>query len=90
MTTISHGPQTIAPQTRRWPVELTVREMWASLAITAIWVAVAVTAIWGSNITTISAGGDGTNLPSAVAVAFFAFFATWVVAKHGFRGERKD
>jgi hypothetical protein len=64
--------------------------MWASVAIVAIWLAVAVTAIWGSNITTHSAGGDSANFPSAVVVVFFAFFATWVLARHGFRGEPKD
>lgn len=89
MTTISHEPQAVAPQTRHWSEQLKVREMWASLAIVAMWMAVAITAIWGSNIMTHSAGGDSTNFPSALVVAFFAFFATWVVARYGFR-ERKD
>ena len=90
MTTISHEPQTLAPRARPWSAQLTVREMWASLAIAAIWIAVPITAIWGSNITTISAGGDSTNFPSVVVVVFFAFLATWVVARYGFRGERKS
>ena len=90
MTTITHEPQAITPRRRQWSAQLTMREMWASLAIAAIWIAVPITAIWGSDITTVSAGGDRTNFPSVVVVAFFAFFATWVVAKHGFRDQPRD
>jgi hypothetical protein len=47
-------------------------------------------AIYGPNIETSSAGGTDTAvIPSAVIVSVFAFLATWVVAKYGFR-ERRD
>jgi hypothetical protein len=39
---------------------------------------------------TKGAGGDSSTIPSAVALALFAFLGTWVVAKYGFRHERKD
>ena len=68
--------------------------MWASIAIVAMWLAVLFDAVFGPNIVfnTNNAGGSGgtTIIPSSIIVAFFAFLATRVVAKHGFRadGER--
>lgn len=89
MTVSSHEPH-VAAQERSWS-RLFVSEMWASLAIGVIWLAVLFDAIFGPDIVTSSAGGsDQAVVPSAVVLAFFAFLATWVVAKHGFRGDRKD
>jgi hypothetical protein len=65
--------------------ELLVRELWASLAIGMIWLAVLFDAVFGPNIVNSSAGGDTSSVPSAVVVAFFAFLATWVVARSGLR-----
>src|SRR5438045_7366487 len=53
-------------------------ELWASLAIVMLSLAVLFDAIFGPDIVTSSAGGDHSIAPSAVAVAFFAFLATWV------------
>ena len=82
MSVVSHEPLS---QERgfRWP-RLFVRELWASLAIVVIWLAVLFDAVFGPNIITTSAGGDTSNVPSAVALALFAFLATWPVAKYGF------
>jgi hypothetical protein len=38
---------------------------------------------------TVSAGGDRSSVPSAVVVAFFAVFATWIVARRGFPADRR-
>ena len=87
MTTI---PDSSAPQgseQKPWS-RLIVRETWASLAITVIWLTVLLDAIYGPNIVTSSAGGDQSTIPSAVIVSMFAFFATWVVARCGLRGEK--
>jgi hypothetical protein len=46
---------------------------------------VALDALFGQNIVTTSSAGDGAVIPSAVVMTFFAFFATWIVAKYGFR-----
>jgi len=89
MTTIPHEPSAVAP-VKRESLRLLVPEVWASLAIGVIWLAVMFTAIWGGNIVTVSAGGGSSSVPSAIVVAFFAFFATWVVARHGFRRNREN
>ena len=89
MATISHEPLEAAPEKRRW-MDVLVRETWVSLAIAMIWLSVVFEAIYGPNIETSSAGGTDTAvIPSAVIVSVFAFLATWVVAKYGFR-ERRD
>jgi hypothetical protein len=89
MATISHEPSRVDPESRRWP-ELLVSDMWASLAIAVIWFSVLFDAVWGPDIVNHTAGGDSSVVPSAVALAVFAFFATWVVAKYGFRRDRKE
>jgi hypothetical protein len=70
---------------RRRTSWLWLSEVWASLAICVIWVAVALTALFGPDITSTTVGGTTSTVPSAVAVAFFATIATWVVARHGLR-----
>lgn len=84
MTTISHEPVERAPEARRWR-HLLVPEMWASLAIAVMWLSVLFTSIYGADIVNTTVGGTSSSVPSAVVVAFFAFFGTWVVAKYGFR-----
>lgn len=90
MTTISHEPSTVVQEKRRGSLQLLVPEMWASLAIIVIWLSVLFDAVYGPDIVNSSAGGDHSTVPSAVAVALFAFLATWVVARYGFRHERKE
>jgi hypothetical protein len=89
MSTVTHEPARIAREKRPWLSQFLVREMWTSLAIIVMWLSVLVDAIWGPNIVNATAGGDSSTVPSAVAVALFAFLATWVVARYGFR-ERCD
>ncbi len=94
MTTIPHEPSGVVEKNERWSARLLVPEMWTSLAIIVIWLAVLLDAIFGPDIVAISGTPGGTEthttVPSAVLVAPFAFFATWVVARHGYRHERKD
>jgi hypothetical protein len=85
MTSIPHEQPS-----RAWTLRLLVPEMWASLAIIVMWLAVLFDAIFGPNIVNNSAGGDFSSVPSAVVVAIFAFLGTWVVARYGFRRDRKD
>jgi hypothetical protein len=88
MTTVSEEPSRVVSEKQRWP-ELLGSEMWASLAIAVIWLSVLFDAVYGPNIVNTTAGGDQSVVPSAVIVAGFAFFATWVVAKYAFRGNDK-
>ncbi len=89
MPTLSHEPSRVVREGFRW-TELLVAEMWACLAIVVMWLAVLFDAIYGPNIVSSTPGGTNSSVPSAVAVALFAFLATWVVAKYGFRHERKE
>lgn len=89
MQAVSPARSNVAPVEGHWTSQVFVPEMWASLAIIVIWLAVVVDAIYGPNIVTSGVAGDNASVPSAVVVAFFAFLATWVVARYGFRQERK-
>jgi hypothetical protein len=90
METVSHERAGVADEGPHWSAQIFVPEMWASLAIVVMWVSVLFDAIFGPDIVTSGVAGDHSSVPSAVAVALFAFLATWVVARHGFRHERKS
>jgi hypothetical protein len=90
VTTLSHEPAGALQERRRWSPQFLVPEMWASLAIVVMWLAVLFDAIFGPDIVNSSAGGDHSTVPSAVAVALFAFLGTWVVARYGFRRQKPD
>ena len=85
MTVFSHEPLSGRQERGFQWSQLLVRELWASLAIVVIWLAVLFDAVFGPNIVTHGAGGDSSSVPSAVAVALFAFLSTWAIAKFGFR-----
>ena len=89
MASISQEPA--APSRETWRLLLSLTQMWASLAIVVVWLSVLFTAIYGPDIVSSTPGGTSTSTPSSVAVALFAFLATWVIAKHGYRSgaERK-
>lgn len=87
MTTMPSERSAFETRSRRFlPL---VREIWASLAIAVMWLAVLFDAIFGPDIATQNgAGTNTTTVPSAVAVALFAWLGTWAVAHHGFRSDR--
>ena len=89
MSAISHEPAPFARGKERSSWQLFIPELLASLAIIAMWLSVLFSAVFGGNIVNTSAGGDASSVPSSVAVALFAFLATWVVAWFGFRHRRK-
>ena len=88
MSTVSHPPAG-SMEHGSWTSMLLLRDMWASLAIFAMWVAVAVSAVWGPNfVSSNGAGTQTTTIPSAIAVALFAFLGSWAVAKYAFGHDR--
>jgi hypothetical protein len=86
MTTIQHQPAQPIHERRglRMPVG---REVWASLTISIMWLTVLLDALFGPDIETRGVAGDSAVIPSAVVLSFFVFLATWIVARHGFRGD---
>jgi hypothetical protein len=90
MSTTSHEPSGVVLEKRRASLPFLVPEMWACLAIIVIWLSVLFDAVFGPDIVTVGAAGDSSTVPSAVAVALFAFLATWVIARYGFRRDRKE
>jgi hypothetical protein len=88
MTTMSHEPTALKGHS--WIDYLRIRDMWVSLAITAMWVAVVITAIWGPDAKFSNTDGSSSTIPTAVFATVFAFLGSWIVAKYGFRQQRKD
>jgi hypothetical protein len=88
MASVTHEPPH-AGEKDRWS-KIVVRETWTSLAIAVIWISVMLDALFGPNIVTTNSAGGGAVIPSAVVMTFFAFFATWIVAKYGFRRDGAD
>jgi hypothetical protein len=90
MSTVSHNPSPEPSALARKPAWTDARDMWASFAIGVIWLVVFLTAVFGPNFESHDAGGSSTTIPSAIAVAFFALFATISVAKHGLEKKARD
>jgi hypothetical protein len=90
MTSVRHEQPAGFLERHVWPLNAVAPEAWAGLAIIVIWLAVLFDAVFGPDIVNSSAGGDSSSVPSAVAIAIFAFFATWVVARYGFHRDRKE
>ena len=84
MTNVAHESSRAPSEPRRFS-EVLVPEMWACLAISVMWLAVLFDALYGPNLVVSNASGM-TTIPSAIIVAFFAYLATRVVARYGFRG----
>jgi hypothetical protein len=74
----------------RVPAGFVRREMWAALSIAVIWLAVLFAAALAPDIVASNAGANVTTIPSVVAVAAFAWPATWMVAKCGFGRSDND
>lgn len=84
MTTFSHESSGAYPDRRRLSSQVFVHEMWASLAIAVMWLAVLFDALFGPNLVVSNSSGT-TTIPSAIIVGLFAYLATRVVARYGFR-----
>ena len=84
MTTVmTHEPST-DPVRPGIAARLLVPGFWGALSIVSMWLAVLFVGVFGGNITSASAGGDVTTIPSAIAVALFAVIGTSSIAKRVF------
>jgi len=72
------------------PAWIGARNMWASLAIISVWAVTLLTALFGPDIESINVGSNSTTIPSGVAFALFALFATRSIAKYGFERQSDD
>ena len=59
--------------------------MWATVSIVAMWLAVLFVGVWGGDMTFRGADTAYAVMPSGVAVALFAAFATGSVARESLR-----
>jgi hypothetical protein len=90
MATISTERPDGSTERRGHRDRLLVPELWVALAVSVIWLVVLFDALFGPDIVSSNApAGSFTRVPSAVVLAFFAWLATWIVAKYGF-GRRGD
>jgi hypothetical protein len=89
MTLVADKPLGVQPGPKHWYDRLLVPEMWGTLAISVMWLAVLLDGLYGADIVGFSNDGNSTRIPSAVAVAFFAFLGTAAVAKRAF-GRKTD
>lgn len=88
MASVSHEPARYGNERPQWAEFLRIPEMWGSVAIVAMWLAVLFDAVYGPSFVSAS-GATTTTIPSAIAVAFFAFLGTRAIAKYGFRHDKQ-
>jgi uncharacterized RDD family membrane protein YckC len=87
-----HEPSTAGPARDSIADRLLVPAFWGAVSIIAMWLAVLFVGVFGGDmIFANNAGGGGpTTIPSAVAVALFAFIGTVSVAKRAFTRRDRD
>ena len=90
MTTTMHEPVTAGPARDSTAARLLVPAFWGAVSIIAMWLAVLFDGIYGGNMIFANAGSGPTIIPSAVAVALFAFIGTVAVAKRAFARRDPD
>ena len=84
MTSTLHEPATTAPARDGIAARLLVPAFWGAVSIVAMWLAVLFDGVFGGDMVFSNPGSGPTVIPSAVAVALFAFIGTVSVAKRAF------
>jgi hypothetical protein len=84
MTATMNEPSTARPDRGRTASRLLVPAFWGAVSIVAMWLAVLFDGIFGGDMVFSNPSSGPTTIPSAVAVALFAFIGTTVVAKRAF------
>ena len=84
MTTTMHEPSTAGAAREGIATRLLVPAFWGAVSIVAMWLAVLFDGIFGGDMVFSNPSSGPTIIPSAVAVALFAFIGTTAVAKRAF------
>jgi hypothetical protein len=84
MTATMHEPATIGPARDSIAARLLVPAFWGAVSIVAMWLAVLFDGVFGGDMIFSNPSSAPTTMPSAVAVALFAFLGTTAVAKRAF------
>ena len=91
MTTTMQEPSTAWPAHESIAARLLVPAFWGAVSIIAMWLAVLFDGIYGNDMVfSNNTGGGPTIIPSAVAVALFAFIGTVAVARRAFARRDSD
>lgn len=90
MTATMHEPSTAASASEGIAARILVPAFWGAVSIVAMWLAVLFDGIFGGDMVFNSAGSGSSTIPSAVAVALFAFIGTVAVAKRAFARRGPD
>ena len=90
MTTTMREPSTAGPASESIAARLLVPAFWGAVSIIAMWLAVLFDGIYGGDMVFNSVGSGSSTIPSAVAVALFAFIGTIAVAKRAFARQGPD
>jgi len=86
-----HEPAIAGQARESIAARLLVPAFWGAVSIIAMWLAVLFDGIYGSDMVfNGNAGAGPTIIPSAVAVALFAFIGTVAVAKRAFARQGPD
>jgi hypothetical protein len=90
MTTTMHEPATAGPAREGIAARLLVPAFWGAVSIAFMWLAVLFDGVFGGDMIFSNPGSGPTTIPSAVAVALFAFVGTTAVAKRAFARRDHD
>ena len=91
MTPTMHELSTAGPARDSIAARLLVPAFWGAVSIIAMWLAVLFDGIYGNDMVfSNNTGGGPTIIPSAVAVALFAFIGTVAVARRAFARRDSD
>ncbi|HZP54915.1 hypothetical protein [Actinocrinis sp.] len=86
MATMMNETSAVKPPRTGTASLVLVPQFWGAVAIVAMWFAVLFDGVYGGDF--VSA--DGTRMPSAIFIAFFAALSTWAVARRAFGRSSAD
>lgn len=86
MATMMNETSTAKPARTGATSLVLVPQFWGAVAIVVMWLAVLFVGVYGGDFVS----SDGTRMPSAIFIAFFAALSTWAVARRAFGRSSAD